>query len=199
MQLPVITDTIRTSVEGLTNQGHKWANVLHFRKTGAITYAAAIAILDPILLSHYTVSSGGGSTWKNNAPTVSSLTGFRYLPLDGTSAATVITHAVAGADAGDPLPPSVCQVVTLRTATRGRSYRGRVYQGPWTEPGNVAGAPVAATTANIAIQWTRLITTALPGSGVSLVVASYHLALATDVTSVTVDSRWDTQRRRLNV
>jgi hypothetical protein len=198
MPLPVIADTMRVAVQGTTTGGHHWANILHFRKTGAITFPAAIAILDPLLLSHYTVVSGAGQTWRALAPTTSALTEFRYTPLDGTSATTVNTHAVAGLSASDPLPASVAIVITLRTGTRGRSYRGRVYQGPNCEADNTAGAPLAVNIAAIAVQWNRFITAALAGSGVSLVVASYHLSTATDVLTCTVDSRWDTQRRRLN-
>jgi hypothetical protein len=105
---------------------------------------------------------------------------------------------VAGLDAATAMPASVSLVVTLRTATRGRSFRGRVYTGPYCQDANVGGVPTAATVTGIFTQWNRFATITLPGSGVSLVVASYHLATATDCTACTADSRWDTQRRRLN-
>ena len=59
MALPVITDTIRVACQGLAANQHKWENVLHFRKTGAITFAAAIAILDPLLIAHYRTNVAG--------------------------------------------------------------------------------------------------------------------------------------------
>lgn len=198
MPLPVIADTMRVAVQGVAVNGHAWANILHFRKSGALSYPAAIAVLDPLLRDQYIVNSGTGVCWKNCAPTSAHLTQFSYLPLDGTSAATVITHSDAGAINSNDMPSSVALVVTLRTTHRGKSYRGRVYLGPWTEADNGAGAPNSTVPTNVATQWTRFITVALPGSGVSLVVASYHLGLATDVSSVSVDGRWDTQRRRLN-
>jgi hypothetical protein len=198
MPLPVIADTMRVAVRGTAPNGHAWANILHFRKSGAITFTAAIAILDPLLLSHYSTASGAGSPWRNWAHTTSSLTQFEYTPLDGTSATSVITHVVAGLSGGDPLPASVALVATLRTATRGRSYRGRVYNGPLTEDFNLLGKPTAALVAALQVQWDRFVNTALPGTGVSLVVASYLANVATNVVSVSVDGRWDTQRRRLN-
>lgn len=198
MPLPVIADTMRVSVEGIATNSHQWANVLHFRKTGAITFAAAIAILDPLLLAHYQTNSGAGQAWRNQAPTTSNIQRFRYTPLDGTSAQTVITHILAGLSAGDPLPVSIALVVTLRTLLRGRSHRGRVYTGPYDEVSNLAGNPVAAIVAGVAVQWQRFVDVALAGSGVSLVVASYRLVSADNVSTCTVDSRWDTQRRRLN-
>lgn len=198
MPLPVIADVIRVAVEGRATNNHQWANILHFRKSGALSFPAAIAVLDPALLSQYTVNSGAGLAWKNAAPTTATLTQFVYTPLDGVSASTVITHAVAGVSGGDPLPASVCLVATLRTALRGRAHRGRVYCGPFDETFNLAGVPVAALVADLALQWDRFITIDLVGSGVSLGVASYKTTIFTDCVHATVDSRWDTQRRRLN-
>jgi hypothetical protein len=203
MALPVIADTIRVSVEGLTSQGHRWANVLHFRKTGAITFAAAIAILDPLLLSHYNVASGAGLAMRTFWPTTSSLQLFRYTPLDGVSASTVTSHVFAGLDAAEAMAPSLCCVVTLRTALRGRTHRGRVYQGPFTESQNNFGSINTAFVTGTVTQWTNF-RTALTGSGVSLVVAHYPTPTtpapsAEDVTSFSSDTKWDTQRRRLNV
>jgi hypothetical protein len=109
----------------------------------------------------------------------------------------VISHPFTGTAGGLALPPQVCLVVSLRTNLRGRSYRGRVYQGPWTASNNVApGVPAAAAVLDVQEQWQAHLA-ALAGSGVSLVVASYLHATATDVAAVSVDSRWDTQRRRL--
>ena len=198
MPLPVIADTIRVAVQGTASNNHHWANILHFRKTGALTNAGAIVILDPILLAHYNTSAGGGSSWRSFAPTTTTLDQFVYTPLDGTTASTVITHALVGAQAGDAMPASVALVVTLRTALRGRSHRGRVYQGPWTEVTNGAGGTPSSTQVGfVAGQWTAFLA-ALSGSGVSLVVASYLHSTAENVVSCTVDQRWDTQRRRNN-
>jgi hypothetical protein len=198
MALPIIADTLRVAVQGIATNSHKWENVLHFRKTGALTFAGAIAVLDPLLLAHYRTNVAGGEAWQAAAPTTASLAQFVYTPLDGTSASTIITHAFAGLDAGDPLPVSTCLVVTARTALRGRSYRGRVYTGPYPETYNTAGAPVTSLVAAVAVQWDYLATTRLAGSGVSWVVASYLHSTAQDILHATVDGRWDTQRRRLN-
>lgn len=198
MPLPIITDTIRTAVEGTASNGHKFASILHFRKTGVLTFAGAIAILDPILLSHINTGVAGGQSQRVFAPTTSTIDQFRYTPLDGSSATTIISHPLTGGDTSDPLPSSVALVVTTRTALRGRSHRGRYYQGPWGEAQNGAGGrPLSTTVTQLANQWAGLLT-ALTGTGVSLVVASYLLSSAQNVTTCTIDQRWDTQRRRLN-
>jgi len=196
--LPVIADTMRVAVRGLASNGHHWANVLHYRKTGALSFTGAIAILDPILVDHLSTNNGGGSGWNALAHTSASVQDIVYTPLDGSSASTIITHAIAGISGGDPLPASVALVVSLRTALRGKSYRGRVYTGPNIESNNTAsGTPGASHVSTLALQWTAHLA-ALAGTGVSLVVASYLHGTAQDVTSVNVDARWDTVRRRLN-
>jgi hypothetical protein len=198
MPLPVIADTIRTAVEGHCPNGHTWANVMHFRKSGALTFAGAEAILDPLLHNHYTVNSGAGSAWLSNAGVGYTMDQIRYTPLDGSTATSVFGHPHSGAVGLDNLPASVALVATLRTGLRGRSHRGRVYQNGWTEGANTpAGAPLAAGVTATLVQWQNFLT-ALGGSGVSLVVASYKTLVATDVASVTVDTIWDTQRRRLH-
>lgn len=198
MPLPVIADTIRVSVEGHCANGHKFANVLHFRKPSATSYSTAIATLDPLILNHYTVAAGGGAAWKAYAIPAAGLELFRYTPLDGTTATTVVSHNVAGVGGGESLPASVCMVVTLRTGARGRSYRGRVYQGPFFEAANGAnGVPAPADLTLVAAQWTAFLGTLLTNS-LPLAVASYKLGVSTQVGSVSIDARWDTQRRRNN-
>jgi hypothetical protein len=197
MPLPVIANTIRVSCEGLSPNGTPWANVLHFRKTGALTFVGAIAVLDPLLFALFNANLGGGTSWKGQASTLHSLQRLEYTPLDGVTATTVIAHVLAGTVAAEPLPFMVSLVATLRTALRGRSFRGRSYWTGWTENTSLNGVPQAASVTAMNAQWTGFVAS-LVGSGVSLVVASYLLASAEDVTTVTVDGRWDTQRRRNN-
>lgn len=199
MPLPLITDTMRVAVEGTAVNSHHWANILHFRKTSALTYTGAIAILDPILLSHYSTDAGAGQAWKSTRASTWSIADFRYTPLDGTSVSVINTHFIQGViTASEALPANVALVATLRTAKRGRSYRGRVYEGGWTEAANQSnGNPSTADAAKVAAQYNALIS-ALTSSGVSLVVASYLHTSAENVLNVTCDARWDTQRRRQN-
>lgn len=199
MPLPMIADVIRTSVVGHTAGGHHWANVLHFRKTSILSNSGAIAILDPLLLNFYTTNLGTGLGWQNGAPTTMGIEQFQYTPLDGATATTVITHAFAGTSGGEALPANVALVATLRTALRGRSHRGRIYWNGINENSNTAvGAPLAATVNGLANQCAQFISN-LAGSGVTWVVASYLNSTAENITAVSVDTRWDTQRRRLNV
>lgn len=197
MALPVIADVIRAVPNGLLQNGRQWAYVLHYRKTGAITYAAAIALLDPLLYGVFNAAIGAGFPLKNTMVLASSLQSIKYTPLDGSTATTVTPHVLAGVQAGDALPANVSLVVTHRTALRGRSYRGRTYLAAFGEGVNDAtGVPSAATATGINVQFTGHLA-ALVGTGLTMVVASYLHSTAENVIACTVNSVWDTQRRRL--
>lgn len=200
MPLPVIANTIRCSAEGLMPNGHVWANVFHLRKTNILTYAAAIAAADPVIAAFWTNHTVGSPGWGYYAATTASVQQIRYLPLDGTSAETLVAHVQAGAAAADPLPENVALVVTLRTVLRGRSYRGRMYLGCITEGNNSGtGQPNAGMLTDLTAQFSSAFITNLVGTGVSLVVASYLHSTAQDVSAININNVWDTQRRRLRI
>lgn len=199
MPLPVIADTLRVSLEGHMPNGHLWANVLHYRKTGALSYAGAIAVLDPLMVRLVSFNFAAASAWAAQAPTTWGVDRVRYTPLDGVSATTVIAHAIPGLNANEPLPANIALVVTKYTALRGRANRGRVYLSGHTEDGNLPpGVVNPVTLGRHQANWNGHLAD-LVGSGVSLVVASYlPPAAANDVVSVVINNRWDTQRRRQN-
>jgi hypothetical protein len=206
MPLPVITDTIRCSVEGLLANGESWANILHARKSGVLTFAGAITVLEAHLPQFWTNHVAGSPAWGYYAGTGASVQRVRYTPLDGSTPTTVVSHIQAGANATDPLPAQDALALTLYTATRGRRYRGRFFMGGFTEGENDAtGHALASMVTDLTAQFQAVIT-GLVGTGVSLVVASYGrpdaanpsgwTPFATDVTSFVINSKWDTIRRR---
>jgi len=206
MPLPVITDTIRCSVEGLLPNGEKWANILHARKSGVLTYVGAIAILEAHLPQFWTNHVAGSPAWGYYASTSASVQRVRYTPLDGSTPTTVAAHVQAGAAATDPLPGQVALALTLYTAVRGRRYRGRFFMGGFVEGENDAtGHALASMLTDLTAQFQAVIT-GLVGTGVSLVVASYGKPdrlnptgwspFATDVSAFTINNKWDTIRRR---
>jgi hypothetical protein len=198
MPLPVIADVIRVAAEFNMSNGHVAACIHHIRKSGALSYAAAIAIADPIIAAfwtNHTVGSPGFCYYLHNGASFQRL---RYTPLDGSSATTIINHVQAGAAAADALPENVALAVTLYTALRGRRNRGRMYLGGFTEGNSSGASPNAGMLTDLTNQFNAAYITGLVGSGVSLVVASYiPPGAANNVTAVNIDSRWDTQRRRL--
>lgn len=108
------------------------------------------------------------------------------------------------------LPANVALVGTWKTATRGRSYRGRTYFHSFCEDQNEqTGVPSAALQANLILTMadlhSRLVTAGYP-----LCVASKYeknpsgpgsiprtIGITTPITEFSVDDVWDSQRRRL--
>ena len=104
---------------------------------------------------------------------------------------------------GAGLPGNVAMVLSLRTAYRGRSHRGRIYLPGIPEASVVGNQFLSGFTSYINL-WAQALMN--PGNiGFSLAVASrVHNSLprvvgfSTPVTSITFDSKVDSQRRRLH-
>lgn len=102
----------------------------------------------------------------------------------------------AGTDVGNSMQPMSAILVSLRTASIGRSYRGRVYLPPIAE--DEAGAAINLPDAladDIRDQFQGLLDL-LGGDQFIPVVYSRTLDVGTEITQVKVDRRVRTQRRR---
>lgn len=111
--------------------------------------------------------------------------------------------AVVGTGTGDALPPQTALVVTLRTASAGRRFRGRVYLPGFCEAVNLTNGVFSALASPV--NFITAIKSALTTSGMDLGVLSRpnpdatppNAGFITVVTSMVLrDSVWDTQRRR---
>ena len=111
--------------------------------------------------------------------------------------------AVAGTGATDLLPPQTAFAITLRTASAGRRFRGRVYLYGFCEAFNSATGTALGTTAMV--NFVTAIKSALTSSSLDLGVLSrpnpnaipINNGFISPVTAVVArDSVWDTQRRR---
>jgi hypothetical protein len=113
--------------------------------------------------------------------------------------------AETGTNTGDSVPLSACNVVSLRTAKRGRSYRGRAYIGGYsvahlTDPVTADSGVTAGLT-----NFVQDLKDALDALGFDLVVPSrQHNGVVTnpaelnEVTAIVTDAKIDSQRRRLS-
>lgn len=111
---------------------------------------------------------------------------------------------VAGTNISDPMAANAAAVISFRTSGRGRSSRGRIYIGPLAEDGSDEGLFLATTTHAALVVGADAI--ADIGTGISWqhVVVSFHLdnvarseGYAQAVTTYLVDTKLDSQRRRL--
>jgi len=99
-----------------------------------------------------------------------------------------------GAGGTDPIPQG-CSVVTLQTATRGKSHRGRLYL-PWiAELEQTAGLLNGANVITSQAAWTAFLA-AMSAAAVPISVASAKLSSQTLVTSFLYRPYLKTQRRR---
>lgn len=219
MPLPVIENTVRCAVSGTVAGGGRWTNVWHWRYGAAIPTDPTVVLdgLHSHLLRvyHGTIYTGG-TAWLTYGATGTTVDEIVYTVLNGTALA--YGKPVTGATAvGNPaLPAQTAFCLTLRTALRGRRYRGRIYL-----PAIVAnGTNLTATgllQASVVTGCLTQVNGAISAAGAlnwKPVVASYGKSLikdpndkydkievswtpfATDVITVTMDTKADVQRGR---
>ena len=199
MPLPIITGVARVAVRGTMPSGQRWINVCHVRKNAGGAFSGADqAAVQPILVRLWRGTAfGSGNDWLSNCNNQLTLDDMTYTPLDGSSPSIVQSVNLNGVSAGVSAPSEVAQVLTLRTALRGRAHRGRMYM-----PAPVVGTYSAGgvlTGANITNFLTQVVAVqnALIAAGFTIVVASYLGAgSASDVIVFTMDNKADVQRGR---
>jgi hypothetical protein len=203
MPLPVITGVVRCAVQGTVPSGQKWVNVWHARFHGGVPVTASSDIdnLDALLFRVYSGTVfGTGFGWLNACIGNVAMSQITYLPLDGTSLSIVKAHVAIGNFSGNSTPSECAQVLTLRSALRGRSNRGRVYL-PCPAANNVdpSGRLLAAVRDAVLTQVAG-VKNALGGPAVApfweLGVASYLNGTFEPLAQATMDLDLDVQRRR---
>jgi hypothetical protein len=75
-----------------------------------------------------------------------------------------------GTGTGDIMPPNIAACVTLRTAGSGKSFRGRIFYGGFTEAENTVSGWASAAVGTSVVAFTTAIDTAVTGSGFRLAV-----------------------------
>lgn len=200
MPLPVLPGVTRVTILGHTPSGTKAANILHAKFTGAGSPTPTdLANLAADCGHLYTTAYGGGQSWAATAHTSAGIDQIITTPLDGLSASTPALFSTVGLiSSADALPADTALVFTLRTAKRGRQYRGRQYWWGFTEQLNQSNGQASSTTVNLMLtQWAGFMGgTGLGAHTWQLVVASYKHLTAETVTAVTADLLFDRQKRR---
>lgn len=212
MPLPTIAGTVRATFRGSNVAGQQWANVMHFQYAGGASSpgTSEINALDAKLLRLYSGTAyTTGAPWLTLCSPDTKLIDASYYPLSVTGSAQVIAHSQIGTGgANSNQPAEVAHVLTLRTGTRGRRYRGRIYL-PAVTVLNMAGASGTMTSTSMAnfltqarglladlasIQWAWGV--ASYGHGTVGGQPSTWTPFFTALTDVTMDAVPDVQRRR---
>ena len=122
------------------------------------------------------------------------------------SSTLIVSPIIPGSAAGAGTANNVALCATLRTAARGRSYRGRMYFAAFPPTG--VQDTITATTNMLASLATIInaLNTAITALGAVWVVVSKWsnkvqrgAGLPTPVTAFSIDQYWDSQRRRLGL
>lgn len=117
---------------------------------------------------------------------------------------SVLTVGDAGTNGNAPMPIGTAQVVSLRTAKRGRSYRGRMFLGGLSTAYLLTATDSTAASAALYGAAVQVLAGALDALGYDHVVPSkQHNGAVTnpaelnEVIAYVVDQHYDSQRRRL--
>lgn len=183
--LPVIADVFRVAIDWVGGSGQTAENVIHIKAPGK-TAAQVVTAIDSDTDANMFLSVASAAT----APHCS------VTPLDGSSATFSGVLANWNGTAAGDYTPALAAIITLETAKRGRSYRGRIYlpftaenrctNGEWSDLTN----PPAQAAA-----WAEWSTDIAVG-GFTHVVASYRHATAEAVVNYVSHIAFATQRRR---
>lgn len=211
MALPVIAGALRISIGGVVAGGGRWSNTWHalISTAGSWDLATITGFHDIFKQFYVGPNLAAGASISTLVVPATTFQDVNYTPLDGSSGAYTFPLTVAGSAVGQAMPAEVAEVVTLRTALRGRQNRGRVYlpafeQGFFDNAGHLDVGLPAVVTAQL-----EAVMSALSTNGADLAVGSYgpyknpvtHLLEAgtphvTVISSVTMDNLADVQRHR---
>jgi len=122
---------------------------------------------------------------------------------NGEKVTLVVSPAIPGTVVDEATPNNVAIVASLSTVKTGRSFRGRSYHAGLNDASVTENSISTAKAALIVTAYGSLITS-LAVQNAELVVASFQslgvpraIGVATPVDSISVNTRVDTQRRRL--
>jgi hypothetical protein len=90
---------------------------------------------------------GGGAALLSACNASTGVDDYTFTSLDSVLASSVLSASAAGTGAASSLPAEVAEVITLRSNTRGRRYRGRIYLPPMTTTNVVANGTLAPSLA----------------------------------------------------
>lgn len=159
-----------------------------------------------------------GNLWSANlaahAATTQSLSKLFLRDLRQASMAEVASTnaAIPGTAVGDELPHSIACVMTIRTASAGRKFRGRAYLSAFAEEANGGSGRISVSTKTSLDAFAAGFITAANQSGATFGVA-HRPTLFDDITGLPIapglgfttpattceirDDFWDSQRRRI--
>lgn len=189
--LPTIADVYRCALEW-TNSADPSAsasNVIHVKKSGSNSAAVAAAL----------EAAATPNMWRAQG-TNAAVTRINITPLNGSGVTFPYTPTTPanwkGTQTSNTPLLQVANLIKLVTASRGRSFRGRVYL-PWTDEQAVNAQKLDTGFASLISTAWIAFNTSLNTAGFPIQVASYTLAVSTPIAALASELEVATQRRRL--
>lgn len=187
--LPVIANTFRCAFEWSGGGGATAVNVMHIQSATAMTATDAWNEIN----SNWDADQIGltGSTCAIDT--------VRITPLDGTSPTQDFptgSGATWQGQAGTDFIPQSAYIIKMTTNTRGKSYNGRLFL-PFVGEAKQSSGSLDITFRNAVTAAWVAFSNALVADNWAIVIASYKLAVATQVTNVSCEANAATQRMRM--
>lgn len=181
----MIPNVYRVALNWQHTNGQTATNVMHFRRS-ASTATEVAGIIDANVTAGMWGHTSSGAR----------VTSIDVTPLNGSGATVNQPTSGAkwtGAAGTDPFIPAAACVVSLRTGNRGRRNRGRIFM-PFIAEGAFDNGTIANAIATQGV-WTTFVA-AMNTASCQLCVASYLGSYSSDVTTILVEPRAGTVRRR---
>lgn len=189
---------IRIAVE-MAQHGKIVVNIYHVTTTDPIVTIKLLQIAQ-LFADWWTADL---SVWLSNDLVLNSVTALDISIENGEKQTLPVVPGIPGDLVGMALPNNVASVVSLRTAKTGRSFMGRSFLAGLSEDFVSVNSITPGLAASFVDAFDELIT-GLETIDTLLVVASFIsggvprvTGVATEVDSITMNLRVDTQRRRL--
>lgn len=186
--LPIIADTYLWTVNYKVGTA-PMANVLCFQKA-----SSTAAVVNGNVWTAWNATNSWQSLQSNTVDYLSSY----CLPLDGSGMADIVNRTTThGGTSAPAVSPQTCLILTLRTALRGKSHRGRMYLGGISNL--LLGTPTTQWSSTGMTGFNAAIgawNVSLGTSNTVQCVLSRHLGVATPVSNVVARQYLGSQRDR---
>lgn len=197
MALGIVPNGIKVELNGVQN-GVPVVNRFFVTQTGSV----GSADLDDVIvetLAFWNIIKAG----YHNSFTLQNITATDVSVANGIQTILPLTTGNVGSAGGDAAAANAAVCVSLRTNFTGRSFRGRMYLGALPTAIFTDAQNISLSQAAVYAGWFEDFITALGTINKTLVVVSNYaagvvrvVALATEIISIIVDTKVDSQRRR---
>lgn len=197
MTVGIVPNGIKIEMNGQQN-GIPVVNRFYVTQAGAVTFADLEAV-ETVMLNFWNVLKGG----QHQSYILQNITITDVSIANGQQLVSALTSGNTGTLATAPAAANAALVIGLRTDFTGRSFRGRYYLGGLASSQFSDAQNILAITCATIAGWFEDLIAALGVIGKVMVVVSNFAngverltALATEIISIVIDTKVDSQRRR---